>query len=976
MIVDNSRIIGGVSIDSELCEYIENTRASYFIRSKKFPGYDDLISFISENKSHIRHEKPNFYNANTSSEITIPDSSMNKLFEIVDNIVTSQELSKFSNRPVPFPLLEIPDKISKPFYEIKVPNAGIMAHNYWRLDTKVICGKRIKKLIKKICKAVSKLISIKITLGLAYSLRCINKDVYIKVSFINLLTSESVRLSLLRMIEKIISDLFRTDATVYMTKYNNVLGTSTYQDEPAFVFQNCFSYDMEHGLGELDTAEFSDFIDQNIVDTVNEMEQRVYSFHSECMMVNTYEYSSIQTHVAGDETEMTIEDQIEQRDEEYYHLIINNNRARQIDIVCKYLPEETYINTDSFYELLCVFYTERFLKPVFRFRYMTVTGKTEQEFKAIWKKRTYSDIDEGYYFRMLMNKYKFKTSKNPSDFEIEYDAFIVNMIRSYLETNEGKLNDANWSDIVKFLTVGKYYTVKEPRGPKTTKTVWYQFVTEYDRPEPGQLYKWRGSDDVPAEIINTILDKYMPRYFDSIITSVFANIDPDKASNKLLQTVKNTKFKSGNESLQNSVIKKLTRKVENSLFRRQLDNTPDVIGVLNGTLCLDLYSDDPKPYLTNIESKFAVTKFVKAEWHELGMDHPNVVYLMGKYREIIEEEDAFEKIFCHLSTNLDDKCLVEQILFAIASGSNGKSAIADPILYLLGDYGCKPKTTLYTNTAKSGVADPDLMQLKGKRGTITTEFNPNTVLDSSRAKEITERTKGGRDLHESNQSFDSHTTHTAFSNYKLQIEQSDHGTWRRILLYIFKNRFVYKPKRPNEKLIDKSFAHIVMNKPEMASAFLYILVHYRCKLKREYNDDVTGIPSPTIERETDNYKVSQDNITKYIRQKLVRMYGFNPDGPEQDSSTEEIQAYYEENRKENIYMRITLNDIISDYKEWFKKLYACESKGDFDSIGVQFMESSLEKYIEEDEVGEYYMNGVRILGTKEQDKLKDEVRIW
>ena len=76
-----------------------------------------------------------------------------------------------------------------------------------------------------------------------------------------------------------------------------------------------------------------------------------------------------------------------------------------------------------------------------------------------------------------------------------------------------------------------------------------------------------------------------------------------------------------------------------------------------------------------------------------------------------------------------------------------------------------------------------------------------------------------------------------------------------------------------------------MNNKRYLSAFLSILVHYRQKLYDNYKGQVLDIPNETIERETEEYRQSEDTIYKFIMTNLYVAKG------ESQNMHEVVQIY-------------------------------------------------------------------------------------
>jgi hypothetical protein len=201
-------------------------------------------------------------------------------------------------------------------------------------------------------------------------------------------------------------------------------------------------------------------------------------------------------------------------------------------------------------------------------------------------------------------------------------------------------------------------------------------------------------------------------------------------------------------------------------------------------------------------------------------------------------------------------------------------------------------------------------------------------------KRASERTKTGRSLYEDSGNFESTVTTTVFSNYRFIVQDLDHGTWRRILAYWPKCRFVNDPdpNNPFEKKIEPSYGRLAAENKDAADALFSILVHYRCELVRKYGGILSAVVSPTIKKETEEYQVTQDNYTEYIKRRLIRLAGFNTDT---NYSRIDIPAILE--RYNTPY--VTIIELINDFKNWNKDIKGKEISHNNDRILNLFKES-------------------------------------
>lgn len=116
----------------------------------------------------------------------------------------------------------------------------------------------------------------------------------------------------------------------------------------------------------------------------------------------------------------------------------------------------------------------------------------------------------------------------------------------------------------------------------------------------------------------------------------------------------------------------------------------------------------------------------------------------------------------------------------------------------------------------------------------------------------------------------------AASQYSFIVNTTDHGTWRRIRHYSAKAKFRKNPDpaSPFEKRDDQRFVREYPTHPLFQSAVLSVLSHYYERLQNEFGGELKNVRAPTIERETEAFRVSQDALHRWICEAIV----VSPDG--------------------------------------------------------------------------------------------------
>lgn len=132
---------------------------------------------------------------------------------------------------------------------------------------------------------------------------------------------------------------------------------------------------------------------------------------------------------------------------------------------------------------------------------------------------------------------------------------------------------------------------------------------------------------------------------------------------------------------------------------------------------------------------------------------------------------------------------VEMMLIAHGEGGNGKSTFWNTILKVFGDYGGTLNSdNLFVNNGKSSRFEKAF--LKGKRLIISSENEQGARLNDGMIKQLcsTDRIKGEKKFKDE---FDFTPSHTMilYTNHLPKVTTGDDGTWRRLKVIPFTNKF-------------------------------------------------------------------------------------------------------------------------------------------------------------------------------------------
>lgn len=131
------------------------------------------------------------------------------------------------------------------------------------------------------------------------------------------------------------------------------------------------------------------------------------------------------------------------------------------------------------------------------------------------------------------------------------------------------------------------------------------------------------------------------------------------------------------------------------------------------------------------------------------------------------------------------------------SGANGKTTMITPVMRALGSYAVAvPERVLLANPSDHPT---ELMTLRGTRLAVLEETPEARHLNVKRLKDVLgTETMTARHIAKDTVSW--HPTHSLVlsTNYRPRVDETDHGTWRRLALV----RFPYRFRKPGEPIVE------------------------------------------------------------------------------------------------------------------------------------------------------------------------------
>ena len=261
---------------------------------------------------------------------------------------------------------------------------------------------------------------------------------------------------------------------------------------------------------------------------------------------------------------------------------------------------------------------------------------------------------------------------------------------------------------------------------------------------------------------------------------------------------------------------------------------------------------------------------------------PYIPYNLDESKEISQEITTFmQQLFpqeglCkymwdHLSASLIGAKKEHAFNIYRGSGSNGKSILTDLMSQALGEYkGTVPITLVTEKRGTIGGTSSEIIQLKGVRYAVMQEPSKDAVINEGILKELT----GGdpiqaRALYSDSEIFEPQFSLVVCTNALFEIKSNDDGTWRRMKLIDYVAKFtdfgeIHTDDTPYVFPKDKGLKEKL---PKWAPVFVSMLV------KRAFETNGEVIDCPEVVAASGKYRQSQDCISGFITEKIVKAPG-------------------------------------------------------------------------------------------------------
>ena len=338
-------------------------------------------------------------------------------------------------------------------------------------------------------------------------------------------------------------------------------------------------------------------------------------------------------------------------------------------------------------------------------------------------------------------------------------------------------------------------------------------------------------------------------------------------------------------------VKKITKYFEKmQAVSSRLGQTSDKKNIM--TEAKELFYDsnflerlDANPYLTCFENgvvDFKQGVFRRATPEDYLAKCTKIDYIPTESRDkkiVAEIQDFMQKLFPdkeihdymweHLAASMVGLLPNQTWNIYIGDGQNGKSMLIKAMEYVLGEYkGTLAINLLTDRRGKVGGAMPEVLSLKGLRLAVAQEPQKGDRINDGVVKQLTSGidTIQARGLYMSQaEEFYPQFEMVLLTNYLMEIQSNDHGTWRRIRVVPFKSLFTddpvdNDPEKPYQFKIDRSLEERLVGwKEVMASMLVEIAFVNMGKVK----------DCPMVMAASNEYRQSQDCIAEFIADKVI-----------------------------------------------------------------------------------------------------------
>jgi phage/plasmid-associated DNA primase len=466
---------------------------------------------------------------------------------------------------------------------------------------------------------------------------------------------------------------------------------------------------------------------------------------------------------------------------------------------------------------------------------------------------------------------------DPARYAEAMERSYFTMLTEFVYAHGGRLGHYMVAKVLHVMLAAKFVVDLDagPRGPLSY--CWFEFVLPGQAMRPGEVWKWRR--EAEPDDVHIYMSEKLTRVLDQIgehleeRRAAAAEEEQAKYYKRLGAAFALSKGALFNDTFKNGVIRQA-----NYLFRRRgfvegLDADPRLLGVGNGVLDLGGAFAGGRAALLDHYHEHAVSRFTPVHFKRFDPADPWTRLALDAMADIVPEPDARDWILFHAAQGLSGEPKEGLFLLWEGGGQNGKTSFLRWVAKALGPYADKFNIQLMScEREDADRPNSAMMRFKHLRFAYSEEANKAQVLNVARMKEMVNPGEvSGRELNSRQETFTMRANFVAASQYSFIVNTTDHGTWRRLRHYTSKTKFRARPEpgNPFEKPEDQRFVREFPDNPHFQASVLSILVHYFERLQREFRGELKAVPCPTIEAETEAFRVGQDSLHRWISECVV-----------------------------------------------------------------------------------------------------------
>lgn len=529
-------------------------------------------------------------------------------------------------------------------------------------------------------------------------------------------------------------------------------------------------------------------------------------------------------------------------------------------------------------------------------------------------------------------------TSNPEKYNSVMERSYFTILTEYVYGHGGKLQHYMIAKVLHVMLHNKFCVDVDTQSKKYC---WFEFVLPGQPMRPGETWKWRKEVE-PDDIHIYISEKLI-----NILEKISEHIEEKKENStsdsqtmyyknlgKAFATSKNSMF---NDTFKNGVIKQAMYIFRRRGFIEQLDMLPNLFGVGNGVLelgnpckLIDYYHENP------------ISKYTPINWLPFDDQNKWTKLVLGAIADIIVEPDVRNWILFHACQGLSRDTKEGLLLLFEGGGQNGKTSFLRWVAKALGPYADKFNIQLLAcEREEADKPNSAMMKFKYINWAYAEESNKAQSLNVARMKELVNAGEvSGRDLNSKQETFTMKCNFVVASQYSFIVNTTDHGTWRRLKHYTSKTKFCANPdpNNPYEKKDNQDFNLKYSSDPNFLSSMLSILSHYYERLQKEYGGELKNVPCPTLDIETELFRVSQDAIHRWICESIV------------------VSPYND--------VDYDVGTITNNYMDWYKIHIDRKAVITANTFIKEIMSSAISKYLKPAPNRNVVLKGCRILGTE------------